>query len=252
MSESPKNTPYLLFTLLLSIFALVALTISSFGALSLETRAILGHAELGHADTALCVIFFVDFLVSFARAQDRWRYLYTWGWLDLLSSIPAIDAFRWSRAARIIRVLRVLRGIRAAKTLGTFLVERRGQSTFFATLLICLLLAVVGSASVLQFETGTEANIRTPEDALWWAVVTITTVGYGDRFPVSSEGRVIGTLLMTAGVGLFGTFSGLVASWFLRPAEDKSKHELERLTHEVAELKRAVLRNSNPSGPSSE
>jgi voltage-gated potassium channel len=235
MKEDGKDTPYLLFTLLLSTFALVALAISAFGSLSIETRAILDSA-----DTVLCAIFFVDFLVSLLKSGDRLRYLYTWGWLDLLSSIPAVNALRWTRAARIIRILRVLRGIRAAKTLSTFLVERRGQSTFFATLLVCLILIVLASAAVLQFEASDGANIKTAGDALWWSVVTITTVGYGDRFPLSPEGRAVGALLMTAGVGLFGTFSGLVASWFLQPADAKSNSELEHLAVEIEQLRTAI------------
>jgi voltage-gated potassium channel len=62
---------------------------------------------------------------------------------------------------------------------------------------------------------------QTAEDALWWAYVTITTVGYGDKFPVTSEGRLIAGFLMTAGVGLFGTFTGFVASWFVEGREDE-------------------------------
>ena len=73
----------------------------------------------------------------------------------------------------------------------------------------------------MSFEDVPEANIKGVEDAIWWAFVTITTVGYGDRFPVTSEGRLIGALLMTAGVGLFGTFSGFVASWFLAPQKPR-------------------------------
>src|SRR3972149_6773059 len=72
-------------------------------------------------------------------------------------------------------------------------------------------------SDVLHFEDVPEANIKGPEDAVWWAFVTMTTVGYGDRFPVTSEGRLAGALLMVAGVGLFGTFSGFVAAWFLAP-----------------------------------
>jgi len=60
------------------------------------------------------------------------------------------------------------------------------------------------------------SNIKTAEDALWWAYVTITTVGYGDRFPVTTEGRLIASLLMTAGVGLFGTFAGYISSLFIQ------------------------------------
>jgi voltage-gated potassium channel len=235
MPDREKNAAYLLFMLLLSVFAILALAISVFVPITQETRVILGHA-----DTAMCVIFFVDFLISLVRSGDKLRYLYTWGWLDFLSSIPAVNVFRWARAARIVRILRVLRAIRAAKTLTAFLVQRRAQNTVFASLLISMLLIVIASCAIVQFETLATSNIKTADDALWWAVVTITTVGYGDRFPVSPEGRIIGALLMTAGVGLFATFSGFVASWFLHPGEAKAESDLARLSSEVAQLRNAI------------
>jgi voltage-gated potassium channel len=197
---------------------------------------------LGYADTAVCGLFFIDFVITFARSSNRGRYLLTWGWLDLLSSIPAVDALRWGRAARIIRILRVLRGIKATKVLSEFILYRRAQSAFLAALLVSVLLIVFSASAVLQFETSPEANIRTPEDAVWWATVTITTVGYGDKFPLSSEGRLIAALLMTAGVGLFGTFSGFVAAWFLgSPARQSAELEAIRSLHQqVAELHEEV------------
>jgi voltage-gated potassium channel Kch len=61
------------------------------------------------------------------------------------------------------------------------------------------------------------ANIRTGADAIWWIMVTITTVGYGDRYPVTLAGRLIGMAVMIAGVGAFGAFSGFLANFFLSP-----------------------------------
>ena len=74
---------------------------------------------------------------------------------------------------------------------------------------------IFSSIAILQVETAPTSNIKTAEDAIWWAYTTITTVGYGDRFPVTTEGRFIATLLMTVGVGLFGTFTAYLASWFI-------------------------------------
>ena len=124
--------------------------------------------------------------------------------------------------------------------LSTALMERRAQSAFLAAALASLLLLVLGSAAIMNFEDLPEANIKGPEDALWWAFVTITTVGYGDRFPVTSEGRLVGALLMTAGVGLFGAFSGLFASWFLAPKAAENRSEIEALREEVAALRKAI------------
>ena len=91
--------------------------------------------------------------------------------------------------------------------------------------ILAVILIIFSSISVLQFETDPNSNIKTAEDALWWSYVTITTVGYGDKFPVTSGGRVIGVLLMTAGVGLFGTFTAFVSSWFL--ADKKNEKSID-------------------------
>jgi voltage-gated potassium channel len=111
-----------------------------------------------------------------------------------------------------MRILRVLRGIRSTKVLTQFILQRRAEGAFLAATLLSLLLIMISSIAVLQFETSPEANIKSPEDALWWSIVTITTVGYGDRYPISPEGRLIASFLMIAGVGLFGTLSGFIAA----------------------------------------
>jgi len=68
-----------------------------------------------------------------------------------------------------------------------------------------------------------KSNIKSAEDAIWWTIVTVTTVGYGDKYPVTTEGRVIGILVMVAGVGLFGTYTGFIASLFVGQNRDEKK-----------------------------
>ena len=82
--------------------------------------------------------------------------------------------------------------------------------------MIAVLLVIFSAIAILQVEDDPNSNIKTAEDAIWWAYVTITTVGYGDKFPVTTEGRIIAAILMTAGVGMFGTFTAFVASWFVK------------------------------------
>ncbi|MDX2119661.1 MAG: ion transporter [Gemmatimonadota bacterium] len=230
----PLNGPYELFILALSTFAVLSLAVEAFVGLDPDTVAILRYADL-----VICALFFLDFLYPLRRAPDRGRYLVTWGWLDLLSSIPGIAALRLGRAGRIVRIVRVLRGLRSTRQLVTSFVRLRAASTFFAAGLVALVVLIFSSAAILQFETGPTANIRGPEDAIWWAFSTITTVGYGDRYPVTTEGRLIGMLLMTVGVGLFATFSGFVASWFLAPQEAEEESEIRKLREEVGEVRPA-------------
>jgi voltage-gated potassium channel len=229
---SREDASYLVFSLTLSIFALVLLAINTLSTLDPRTSEILDYFDNG-----VCLLFFIDFLLTWWRAEHKLSYMLKWGWLDLLSSLPMVDPLRWGRLARVFQILRVLRGLRSVKILTEFILSRRSESAFLAVALVSLLLVMVSAIGILQLENTSEANIKTAEDALWWSVVTITTVGYGDRFPVTTEGRLLATLLMIAGVGLFGTFSGFVASWFLKPAEEKRVGELEVLQQEMHALR---------------
>lgn len=229
------SAPYQIFMLALCLFALLALAAQA--TIQLEPESV---DVLQYADVVVCLFFFGDFLYSLWRAPSRTRYFVTWGWLDLLSSIPAINVARLGRLARVFRIFRVLRGLRASRLLAEVILERRAESTFLAATLVAVLLLVFASVSVLEFESHANSNIQTAEDALWWAFVTITTVGYGDRVPVTSEGRVVAAILMTAGVGLFGTFSGFLAAWFLKPGVGAETSELGELRKEIGALRGAI------------
>jgi voltage-gated potassium channel len=209
--------------LVLSVYILVSLGISTFFKLDEELQTLLNYIDNG-----ICVIFLADFIIRFHKAASKAELL-KWGWIDLLSSIPMLDYFRVGRVFRIIRVLRLLRAFRSAKVLLDYLFRNRVKGTFSSALLIAILMLIFSSIAILQVETSPNSNIQTAEDALWWAFVTITTVGYGDKFPVTTEGRLIAAALMTVGVGLFGTFTAFVASWFVEGKLEKSKEVAERV-----------------------
>jgi voltage-gated potassium channel len=230
-------TPYEFFMLCLCLWALLALGANSVFKLSDATARILIYA-----DYTVCAVFFLDFLYSLYTAPNRMRYLLRWGWIDLVSSIPVTGPLRWGRAVRVMRILRVMRGVKAARAIAHFLTARRAQSALLASILTSLVLIVMCSIAVLQFEIPAAGNIKGADDAVWWAVSTMTTVGYGDTFPTTPEGRIVAVFLMAAGVGLFGTFSGLVASWFLSPAADEAESEREEILAMLRELRADIGR----------
>ncbi len=215
------SATYHVMMLVLSLYAIGALAAELAVRLKPEIRSVLTYA-----DYAVCMLFAGDFLVSAWHSSNRRRYLFTWGWLDLLSAIPVLSVARWGRLARVARVFRVLRGVRATKEISAVLLKERARNTGLAASLLGLLLVVVCSVAVLHFETTRDANIHTAEDAVWWSFATITTVGYGDRYPVTPEGRFVAVVLMCAGVGLFGTLSGLLAAWFLGEHREETQSEL--------------------------
>lgn len=202
-------TLWQLVILALSIYVLVALFVETVFKLSPDISRLLQIS-----DTGICFVFIADFFARLFRADNKLVFL-KWGWIDLVSSIPMIDVFRWGRLVRVIRILRILRAVRSTKLLLTYFFMQRAKSAFASALLISFTLIIFSSIAILNVEDRPDSNIKGGEDAIWWTVVTITTVGYGDRYPVTPEGRILGALLMTAGVGLFGTFTGYVASWFL-------------------------------------
>jgi voltage-gated potassium channel len=226
---------YQLFMLVLCVLALAGIVLQNAFRQEPEIEAILDVADL-----VICVAFALDFLVSLWAAPDRMRYLLTWGWLDLLSAIPTLDVARWGRLARIARIARLLRSIRAARVLSTVILAKRRQSTLLVATLLALVLIVGSSTAVLYFEKAPESNIRTADNALWWAFATITTVGYGELYPVTAEGRIIAAILMTAGVGLFGAFSAALAAWFLVPEDEATDAEIAGLREEIRKLREAV------------
>ena len=198
-----------LLVLILSIYILVALLVDTFFKLDEETSKILEYI-----DSIICIFFMTEFCLRFYRAENKKAFM-KWGWVDLLASIPTFNYLRFARILRLIRLLRIIRAFRSTQHFVHHIYKNKAQGAFATVSVIAFLLIIFSSIAVLQFETSPNSNIKTAEDALWWSYVTITTVGYGDKYPVTGMGRVIGMILMTGGVGLFGTFSGFIASWFV-------------------------------------
>ena len=121
-----------------------------------------------------------------------------------------------------MRVFRLLRQYGIKQIVSSMLTNRAG-SALLTLLLSGFLVLEFGTLGVLRLEQyAPGANIRSASDALWYAIVTISTVGYGDRFPVTTNGRVVGTLIIIVGVGIFGTFTGYLANLFLAPNKKPS------------------------------
>jgi voltage-gated potassium channel Kch len=213
ISNELKNTSYELFIAalsVLSIFNLIILWLIPHG-----DSGVLGVLSIMNA--LFSGIFLADFTYRIYTAKSRSGYFFhEFGWADLLASLP-LPQLKILRFFRLFRAFRIMRMYGAKRLFREFL-ESRGGSALLSIFLLIILLLEFGGIIILFVEgKSPDANIKTPSDAIWWIIVTVTTVGYGDRFPVTNGGRMIGVLVMAVGIGLVGTLTGFLANAFLAP-----------------------------------
>jgi len=162
-------------------------------------------------------VFVLDLLVRLVLAEDRRRYARR-HWFDVLLVIVPM-----------LRPLRLLRVLTLARVLGR--TARRnlvGQVTIYV-LGTAVSAIGLGSLAVLGAERGAPgANITSIGDALWWSMETVTTVGYGDRYPVTTEGRLIAVGMMLIGIAVVGAVTATVAAWLVRQLEQEASEREAR------------------------
>ena len=211
-AEKRAVNPYELFIGALSVISIINILLF----LIIPDQEVRNVIEI--VDTGLCFVFFADFLGRLRNAESKSGYFFRHlGWLDLLGSLP----FPGLRIARVFRVARVVRLTREVgmKTLINKMLHDRAGSALYTVLILCVLVIQYGSMfELVTNRNSSEANITTASDAVWYTIVTITTVGYGDRYPVTNSGRIVGVLIMITGVGLFGVLTGFLANTFLSPS----------------------------------
>jgi len=211
---------YALCIALLAITSFINFLLITFVPLEASIKQILTEFDYGVA-----LIFLVDFLFRLLRAPKKLEYMRTWGWLDMLSAVP-IPFFSIFRIVRVIRVAITLRKMRL-KDVERSITKHPARSTIIATGFLAFLVMVSGSAIMLAVEKGDpSANIRTGGDALWWAIVTMATVGYGDKYPVTGGGRITATIVMAVGIVIFGVLSSYLASTFISSNEAQAKEAM--------------------------
>lgn len=213
-----------------NIFILV-LTVYSLSMMALQFLLVEGSEAwrlTSTLDNLVCIIFLVDFGMHIVEARPRRDYFIGQrGYLDLLGSIPTFGYSRYIGLLRLFRLSRLMRLRRLMnpenrKLLRNEILNNRGSYAFFITVMLAAIVLTSASISVLVFETQSpDANITNGGNALWWAVVTITTVGYGDRYPVTPGGRITGVFVMFAGVGIIGALASILASFLVPPPKEE-------------------------------
>jgi voltage-gated potassium channel len=214
--KDPGYEIFILLVSILSVFNLIVSWIPGFDPDSVRVLIVINFF--------LTVIFLADFLYRlFSASSKRHYFISNWGWADLLASVPVL---RILRLFRIFKAWRLLNMYGAGNILGQ-LKKHRAESVLFIVVFCVILVIESGAFLVLMAERGApDANIISASDAMWWVYVTITTVGYGDHYPVTNSGRLVGIMIMTMGVGLFGTLAGFISNKLLVPHDKENPDTL--------------------------
>jgi voltage-gated potassium channel len=214
---------------------LTGLALLSFVTLVLDGLMESGTSVVLVVDLAAWATFAADYAIRIYLADDRWAFVRSHP-LDLAAvALPAL---------RVLRLIASLARVAALAQRG--LAER----VMVTTTLVAVTVVVGAAATVLDAERNApDSNITSFPDALWWAATTVTTVGYGDRFPVTAEGRLVGVVLMVVGIAVFGSITAALAGRLIQAGadSDEAKGRVQELEATV-ELSTALAQLSARNG----
>lgn len=182
-------------------------------------------------------------------STDRRQYV-RGAWFDLVIIVlspPFLvpDAMQGTRALRVVRLLRFIRAAAVAAIGLREAAQGIRHRSFHYVALATVVVITLGAIGIFAVERGENSNIRSVGDALWWAVVTTTTVGYGDVSPVTAEGRLIAVALMVVGIGFIGVFTATITSFFLTPTQHADRDTIEQRLERVEAKLDEILRRSH-------
>jgi voltage-gated potassium channel len=190
----------------------------------------------------LAIVFILEFTARLIDAPSRWRYL-RGHWLDLISSIPLIGGLRSLRMLRLLRLGAGLKVLTVAEEAATARGAGRESFWFVAPALFVLWFIAAGSYWIL--EHGVNPGVHTFSDALYWAFITATTVGYGNAPPITGSGHILAGMVIFLGIGLVGFASARITQHWLR--DETLRHpkvmieKMTRLEGEIASLEELLI-----------
>ncbi|MCF6166751.1 Potassium voltage-gated channel KQT possible potassium channel VIC family [Furfurilactobacillus rossiae] len=217
---------YQLFIIVLAIISVVLTLFDLTGEINLSL------APYSIIDTAIWCIFVVDYIVGLFSATSKQQYFKAHV-MDLLAIIPVNAVFNLFRFARIFRIIRLLRIFRMAGIIGKLQDKLRNflQTNGFIYLLYASIAILLVAASV--YATVEKISFG---NALWWAITTATTVGYGDISPHTVIGKIVAITLMLIGVGFVGMLTSTLTTYFTKKSQRKTAVSNDELLHEIKQL----------------
>jgi len=202
-TPKPNVIPFELFMGGVSVYGMVVASLRIFLDTGTEMQKLFASF-----DWLVCLIFALAYVHHVIAERDRLKYVTTWGLVDLLSMIPFMPALRFLRAVRLLRLVRLVRTPGALKRS----IQQDPSASLLYLLILMLILIYSGTCTgILAFESqDPNSRIDNSADALWFGLVTVSTVGYGDIVPVTAGARICAAVLMFSGIGVFASLAGFL------------------------------------------
>ncbi len=204
-----------IFVIICIITSVTFLLIDSSVELDKTTQAIIHYIEFG-----LNLFFIFEYLARISLAPSKWIFVKK-NLIDLIALLPILRFFRLVRILRLIRIIKIIRysqwGAALAKRSSSIGAELQGkmvEASVVSFVLISIILT--GSVGILIFEKGQNEQFQGFLDGFWWSIVTLTTVGYGDKFPITAGGRALAVIIMLLGLSFFALVTGFVSSFIMQ------------------------------------
>ena len=173
------------------------------------------------------MVFVIDYSIRFFNSENKWTFIKTHPF-ELIAIIPLDALFRAAWFARIFRLLRLL-GIGSRLMRPVYRIfKTNGLDKLLIFSLVLLFLIPIPVVFI-------EPEINTIADGLWWAIVTMTTVGYGDFTPTTGLGRLLAVVLMVAGIGIIGIFTSAIITYFSKTSELTHNQQVLEILHKIEE-----------------
>ncbi|MGB5990219.1 MAG: ion transporter [Marinifilaceae bacterium] len=212
MIDVKKQAIWEIFIMLLSLYVIAELSIEIISPFSYATQVILDWVDLG-----ICMIFLLDFFYFLYYSDNKKQY-FKRRWIDLLSSIPfggILRAFRVARVLRFLKFIKLLRGVKGVLPIIRWLTANKLRSVLISYIAILIVLVFYASLAFYSIEKDANQNVNEFFDSIWWSFITLTSVGYGDIFPVTKAGKIIAMILTISGMGLFSLITAELSAKFL-------------------------------------
>lgn len=228
------NVLYEAIIIILAIISIVLVIFDFVGKISLDSSPYL------YIDNAILIIFAIDYFTRLILAKNK-KDFFKNNIFDLLSIIPFSAMFSLFRISRLTRLTRIFKLLRLTRLVGLFGKLKNNLTTFLKINGLIYLLYISLAILLIASLTYSYAEGVSFFKALWWAIATVTTVGYGDISPATPAGKIAAVLLMFVGIGFIGMLTSSITNYF---TDNTETDKLDVILAELKDLKKENMKLS--------